>query len=72
MRENRPDVMGSVAVWQGTNFTNVVYFTSEEEARAGEQKQPPEGQMDPDQENWMEHVEDMKFIDLKKPHFSSP
>ena len=72
MRENRPDVMGSVAVWQGTNFTNLVYFTSEEEARAGEQRQPPEGSMDSEQENWMENVEDIKYIDLKKPHFSSP
>ncbi len=72
MREYRPDVMGSVAVWQGTDFTNVIYFTSEEEARAGEQKEPPEGSMDSGQENWMEKVEDLKFIDLRKPYFSSP
>lgn len=72
MRENRPDVMGALAIWQGTNFTNVMYFTSEEEARKGEQQQPPEGSGEAGQDDWMEQVEDLKFIDIKKPYFSSP
>jgi hypothetical protein len=70
MRENRPDVIGGVTAWQGPNFSNFVYFTSEQEARAGEQKQPPPG--DGDGGDWMEYVEDLKFIDVREPYFSSP
>jgi hypothetical protein len=70
MRENRPDVMGSVTVWQDTDFTQLVYFTSEEEARIGEQKQPSEASGA--QEDWMGQIEDLKFVDLKRPYFSSP
>jgi hypothetical protein len=70
MRENRPDVIGSVRVWQGTDFSDFVYFTSEEEARAGEQKQPPAGEGGAD--DWMSEIEDLKFIDLRSPYFSSP
>jgi hypothetical protein len=69
MKENRPDVIGAVSAWQGPNFSNFVYFTSEEEARVGEQKQPP-GESEGD--DWMQSIEDVKFIDLKRPHFSSP
>jgi hypothetical protein len=70
MRENRPDVIGSVTMWQDTDFTQLVYFSSEEEARIGEQKAPPEGAEAG--EDWRSQVEDMKFIDLKRPYFSSP
>jgi hypothetical protein len=69
MKENRPDVMGAVSAWQGPNFSDFVYFTSEEEARVGEQKQPPGGS---EGDDWMQSIEDVKFIDLKRPHFSSP
>jgi hypothetical protein len=69
MKENRPDVIGAVTAWQGPNFSNFVYFTSEEEARVGEQKRPPGGS---EGDDWMQSVEDLKFIDLKRPHFSSP
>jgi hypothetical protein len=68
MRTNRPDVIGSVRAWQGTNFSDFVYFTSEQEARAGERKQGPGD----DDDNWMSQVDDLKFIDLKRPLFSSP
>ena len=71
MRANRPDVIGSVRAWQDTNFSDFVYFTSEQEAREGEKKQPPpdaEGSA----EDWMGQVEDLKFIDLRRPFFSSP
>ena len=69
MKENRPDVIGAVTAWQGPNFSNFVYFTSEEEARVGEQKRPPGGS---EGDDWMQSVEDLKFIDLKRPYFSSP
>jgi hypothetical protein len=68
MKENRPEVLGAVAAWQGRNFSDFVYFTSEEDARAGEQKQPPGGEG----EDWMQSIEDVKFIDLKRPYFSTP
>ena len=71
LRENRPDIMGGVRAWQGTNFSDFVYFTTEDEAREGEKKQPPsEGQGGA--QDWMSQVEDLKFIDLRRPFFSSP
>ena len=73
MRENRPDLIGSVRVWQDLSFTDVIYFTSEEEARAGEKKmQESGGGEHPDGGDWAEQVDDLKFIDLRKPFFSSP
>jgi hypothetical protein len=71
VRENRPELIGGIRAWQGTNFTDFVYFTSEEEARAGEQKHPP-AEPGESAEDWMGQVEDLKFIDLKRPYFSSP
>jgi hypothetical protein len=69
MKENRPDVIGAISAWQGANFSDFVYFTSEEEARVGEKKQPPGGS---EGDDWLQSIEDVKFIDLKRPHFSSP
>ncbi|HYY44766.1 MAG TPA: hypothetical protein VE975_06195, partial [Actinomycetota bacterium] len=71
LRENRPELIGGVRAWQGTNFSDFVYFASEQEARAGEQKQPPQ-EAGAGAEDWMSEVEDLKFIDLKRPYFSSP
>ncbi len=70
LRENRPDLIGGVRAWQGTNFSDFVYFTSEAEAREGEKKQPPAEAGDSAQD-WMAQVEDLKFIDLRRPFFSS-
>jgi len=36
MAEMRPDVIGSVRGWDGDEFTEAIYFTSEAEARKGE------------------------------------
>jgi hypothetical protein len=70
LRTNRPELIGGVRAWQGSNFSDFVYFTSEEEARAGEQKEPPAEAGE--SRDWMSEIEDLKFIDLKKPYFSSP
>ncbi|MBA3348936.1 MAG: hypothetical protein H0T12_00115 [Actinobacteria bacterium] len=70
MKENRPDVVGSVRVWQGDEFSEFIYFTSEEEARAGEKKEPP-SEMGSEEE-WSGMMEDLKFIDVRKPFLSSP
>jgi hypothetical protein len=63
----RPDVIGGIRVWTGPDrYTDVMYFTSEADARAGEKKEPPPelaeamGRF----ENLMANVE---FIDLKDP-----
>jgi hypothetical protein len=71
IHENRPDIIGGIRAWQDTNFSDFVYFTSEEEAREGEKKQPPAGSGD-SAEDWMSQVNDLKFIDLRRPFFSSP
>lgn len=65
VRKNRPDVIGGLSVWQGNDFTQVVYFTSESEAREGEKK-VPEGDDAPDMD-WNEMVDNLKFIDLRDP-----
>jgi hypothetical protein len=71
MRDNRPDVIGGVRAWQDTNFSDFVYFTSEQEAREGEKKQPP-AEDGSSADDWMGEIEDLKFIDLRRPYFSSP
>jgi hypothetical protein len=70
MKEGRPDVLGSIRAWQGDEFTEFIYFTSEEEARVGEKTAPPEEMGS--EEDWMNSMENLKYIDLRKPFFSSP
>jgi hypothetical protein len=71
MRENRPDVIGGVRAWQGTNFSDFVYFKSEEAAREGEKRRQP-SESGETADDWMAQIEDLKFIDLRRPIFSSP
>jgi hypothetical protein len=62
---NRPDVMGGVVAIAGDRFFNSVYFTSEKEARAGEQamgNEPPE-----EMQELMSMTEDMEYLDLHEP-----
>jgi hypothetical protein len=69
----RPEILGSVAVGhEGGAYTMAVYFTSEEEAREGERKQPPpelKAQMD---EMAALSVGDPEFFDLTRPWLYSP
>jgi hypothetical protein len=63
----RPDVLGGIRVWAGPDaYTEVVYFTSEAEARAAEKKEPP-----PELADEMREFEDMmaniQFFDLRDP-----
>jgi hypothetical protein len=68
----RPDVIGGVIALHGDGgFTNAVYFTSEEEAREGEGKQPPaelEALMKQEQSLY---EGDMRFLDLRVPWLAS-
>jgi hypothetical protein len=69
----RPEILGSVAVGhEGGAYTMAVYFTSEEEAREGERKQPPpelQAQMD---EMAALSVGEPEYFDLKQPWLYSP
>jgi hypothetical protein len=72
LRELRPDVIGGELCLHGdAGFTQAVYFTSESEARVGEQKQPP-----PDVQAWLEEgaalTTDLVFYDLPDPWLHSP
>ncbi len=69
----RPDIIGSVAVGhEGGAYTMALYFTSEEEAREGERKEPPpelKAQMD---EMAALSVGEPEFFDLKQPWLYYP
>ena len=76
MPDNRDDVIGGIVAW-GPNdgFSQFVYFTSEEQARAGEaassdEEWPPEAKEI--WERWQANTRDVKYIDLKEPWFSAP
>ena len=72
-REFRPDLLGTLtAVHDGGVMTTVAYFTSEAEARAGEQKQPPEEMMAAMQEAQELTVGEPEYYDLRNPWLVSP
>ena len=67
MPNRRPDVIGGISAKIGDNeFISTMYFTSEAEARKGEQamEAAPADQGGP---NWDELIEEMSFIDIKEP-----
>jgi hypothetical protein len=72
----RPDVIGGTVAWHDDpkgEYTEVVYFTSEEEARAGEKKMNHSQGMDEFMQEWEKiHEGDVRYIDLSSPWFSSP
>lgn len=69
----RPDMIGSVgAGHDGGDYTAVLYFTSEAEAREGESKTPP-----PEMKDQMEAMQALEvgeptFLNLKEPCLHSP
>jgi hypothetical protein len=69
LHERRPDILGIVMAWHGDgSFTESVYFTSEEAARAGEKA----SQTDPLFERFIDLVDTdagMTFFDLRDPDF---
>lgn len=67
MADFRPDVLGGYRVWTGPEtYVEVAYFSSLEEARAGEKKEPP-----PEMVAAMGSVEeasaDVEYLDLTDP-----
>ena len=72
MTEARPDVIGSVRAWQGNEFTEALYFTSEAEARKGEASMSESGG-DADMAEYMALLDgEITYIDLKDPILRSP
>ena len=64
----RADVIGSVAAWAASRFTEFVYFTSEEEAREGERTNAQEAAL----EKIWPRTEDIEYFDLREPWLVSP
>jgi len=73
MASFRPDILGSL--WLGHDddaWTMAIYFTSEAEAREGEQKEPP-----PEMQQMMQELESLaigetSYLDISDPWLSSP
>jgi hypothetical protein len=73
MSRYRPDVLGSVMISTGDGrWVQVVYFTSEEEARAAESKEPPKEMAEAMSELGSLSVGETQFLDLRRPVLSSP
>ena len=69
----RPDILGSVNAGQDNGeWTMAIYFTSEAEAREGEQKEPPEAMAQAMKEMESLAVGEMTFYDLKDPWMEAP
>lgn len=73
MSEVRPEIIGGTAALHGDGgFTEAVYFTSEEEAREGERKEPPtdiQALLDEERELY---EGDLVYYDLRDPWLASP
>jgi hypothetical protein len=69
----RPDILGSLSIGHADGrWTMVNYFTSEADARAGEQKEPP-AEMQRQMEELMSlSTGEPEFLDITQPWFSSP
>lgn len=72
MGQMRPDVIGGVTVYDGDDVTDVIYFTSEAEARENEAKEP-----DPETQEMMATMgqlmpEEPRYLDLRDPWLQSP
>jgi hypothetical protein len=71
--EFRPDILGSVSVdHEEGAWTMALYFTTEEEARQGEQKEPP-----PEMQEMMKEMDSLSigepvYLDLKDPWLHAP
>jgi hypothetical protein len=68
----RPDIIGGLLAWHGDGgFTEVIYFTSEEEARKGERQEYP-ADVQAVFDEWNALTEDMRYLDLRDPQLLSP
>jgi hypothetical protein len=71
LHEARPEIIGgTIAIEPDGWFTQTICFRTEQEAREGEHKEMPAEIRDQFEEE-MSHVQDMKYLDLHHPWFSS-
>jgi hypothetical protein len=72
MAEYRPDVLGSVMIGDPDGaWTQVIYFTSEAEAREGERKETPPEFQSAMEEMGKLSVGETTFLDLRRPLLQS-
>ena len=64
----RDDVIGGLIAWDGSHFSEFVYFTSEEDARRGERG----GAQQVALEKAWPLTQDLEYFDLREPWFASP
>jgi hypothetical protein len=71
LREARPDIVGGLVAWHGVDgeFTQVMYFTSQEAARAGE-KAMEDDEVGAAYEEMM--ATEPTFVDVFEPHVYCP
>jgi hypothetical protein len=63
----RPDLIGGLRIWTGgTSTVEVNYFTSEAEARANENKEPP-AELAELFADYSDVIADTEFLDLREP-----
>lgn len=67
MEEMRPDVLGIVRAWNGDQFTQAIYFTSEADARGGEAKMGGDQAGQEGVQEFMSLFEDVTYVDLTDP-----
>ena len=68
----RPDLIGGVRVWTAPDgFVEVNYFTSEQDARAGEKQAPPPEVL-ARFEDFMAMMEDAEYFDFTEPFLHTP
>jgi hypothetical protein len=65
LMELRPDVLGMLRLWDGDTYLQVVYFASEEQARAAERSEPPADA--PELAELMSLTSDLTYLDLPDP-----
>ena len=72
MAAHRPDLLGSVVIGHEDGaWTQVLYFTSEAEAREGERKEPPTELQNAMEEMGKLSVGETTFLDLREPLLQS-
>lgn len=72
-QDYRPDVLGSLSVSHDADgWTMAIYFTSEADARAGEEKEPPESMRAAMAELDSLSLGETSFFDLKEPWLAGP
>ena len=73
LRDARPDVIGGLVAWDGSDFTQFIYFTSEADAREGEKKMSEgggdgsDGGSGAEGESWDSLMSDLRYADLRNP-----